>query len=160
MTGYDRISLTIELQAFYAEYCACLDEGRFERWPKFFSADCIYKLISRENFDAGRPLATLSFESRGMLEDRVFGITQTLFHAPYYQRHILSSVLIRSVDGNTIRSEASYLVVRTKRDEPSEVFNTGRYLDVVVREDGAWQFRERLCVFDSDLILTSIIYPI
>jgi salicylate 5-hydroxylase small subunit len=160
VTGYEQVSLTIELQALYGEYCACLDEGRFEQWPKFFTVDCTYKLIPRENHDAGRALATLSFESRGMLEDRVFGITQTLFHAPYYQRHILSPVLIRSVDENVIRCEASYLVVRTKRDELSEVFNTGRYLDVVIRHEGALQFRERVCVFDSELIPNSIIYPI
>jgi salicylate 5-hydroxylase small subunit len=33
------------------------------------------------------PLATLSFESKGMLKDRVYGIKDTLFHDPYYQRH-------------------------------------------------------------------------
>lgn len=160
MIGPERMLLVTEVQALYVDYCACLDEGRFNDWPSFFTEDCVYKVIPRENHDRGLPLATLAFESRGMLIDRVFGITQTLFHAPYYQRHIVGGVRITKVDAGTIRAEANYLVVRTKQCEPSEVFNAGRYIDAVVREEGALKFRERYCVFDSELIPNSIIYPI
>jgi salicylate 5-hydroxylase small subunit len=160
VTGQPLYLLGAELQTLYAEYCACIDEGRFEDWPAFFTEDCLYKVIPRENFDRGLALATLAFESQGMLKDRVFGIGQTLFHAPYYQRHILSSVRIKEVEGDMIRSEASYLVIRTKQNEPSEVFNVGRYIDVVIREQGRLRFRERCCVFDSELIPNSLIYPI
>lgn len=152
--------LLSELQALYADYCACLDEGRYGDWPGFFTEDCIYKVIPRENHERGLPLATLAFESRGMLKDRVFGITQTLFHAPYYQRHIVGGIRITSVAAETVRAEANYLVIRTKQNEPSDVFNAGRYIDVVVREEGALKLRERCCVFDSELIPNSIIYPL
>jgi salicylate 5-hydroxylase small subunit len=40
------------------------------------------------------------------------------------------------------------------------VFNCGRYFDRIVREGGALKFREKLAVFDSELIPNSIIYPI
>ncbi len=160
MIDSERLSLTLELQALYADYCACLDAGRYEEWPKFFTADCLYKVIPRENFEGGYPLSTLAFESRGMLEDRVIGITQTLFHAPYYQRHILSAIRITSLVAKNINCETNYLVIRTKRDQPSEIFNAGRYLDVVVRQDGGLLFQQRICVFDSELIPNSIIYPI
>jgi salicylate 5-hydroxylase small subunit len=95
-----------------------------------------------------------------MLKDRIYAITETLFHAPYYQRHILSGVRINGIDGEIIRSETSYVVIRTKQSELSEVFNTGRYIDIVVREPGGLRLRERRCVFDSELIRNSIIYPI
>lgn len=160
MEARDAAVLTGELQGLYADYCACLDERRFDEWPQFFTEDCLYKLIPRENFDRGLPLATLAFESRGMLEDRVYAISQTLFHVPYYQRHILSSVRVRGTEGDVIRCEASYLVIRTRQNEPSELLNTGRYVDVLVRQDERLRFRERLCVFDSELIPNSIIYPI
>jgi salicylate 5-hydroxylase small subunit len=39
--------------------------------------------VPRENYDRSLPLATLSFESKGMLRDRVYAITETLFHEPY-----------------------------------------------------------------------------
>lgn len=160
MEARDAAVLTAQLQGLYADYCACLDERRFDEWPQFFTEDCLYKLIPRENFDRGLPLATLAFESRGMLEDRVYAVSQTLFHVPYYQRHILSSVRVRGTEGDVVRCEASYLVIRTRQNEPSELLNTGRYVDVVVRQDERLRFRERLCVFDSELIPNSIIYPI
>lgn len=160
MSELERLALTMELQTLYAEYCACLDEGRYAEWPEFFTEDCVYRVIPRENFDRGLPLATLAFESRGMLKDRVFGITQTLFHAPYYQRHIVSAARIKEVTQEGVHAEANYLVIRTKQNEPSEVFNAGRYIDVVVRERGQLRFRERCCVFDSELVQNSIIYPI
>jgi salicylate 5-hydroxylase small subunit len=160
MDARDAAVLLSELQALYADYCACLDERRFSEWPQFFTRDCLYKLIPRENFERGLPLATLAFESRGMLEDRVHAVSQTLFHVPYYQRHIVGGVRLRGAEGDVIHCEASYLVIRTRQNEPSEVFNTGRYLDVVVRQEGCLLFRERCCVFDSELISNSIIYPI
>ena len=160
MSGLHRLALAHELQTLYLDYCACLDEGRYADWPDFFTEECVYQLIPRENFDRGLPLATLSFESRGMLKDRIYAITETLFHAPYYQRHILSGVRINGIDGEIIRSETSYVVIRTKQSELSEVFNTGRYIDIVVREPGGLRLRERRCVFDSELIRNSIIYPI
>lgn len=154
------IRLRLEVEDLYARYSACVDSGNFEEWPEFFTDPCIYRVVPRENHDRGLPLATLSFESRGMLKDRVFGITQTLFHQPYYQRHIVSGLRILGEEQGAIRCEANYLVIRTKMAEASEVFNCGRYLDRIVRAGAALKFAEKICVFDSELIPNSIIYPI
>lgn len=51
-------------------------------------------------------------------------------------------------------------VIRTRRNAPSEVFNVGRYLDTLVRTEGQLKFSHKLCIFDSELIPGSIIYPI
>jgi salicylate 5-hydroxylase small subunit len=40
------------------------------------------------------------------------------------------------------------------------VFNVGRYVDVVRRTPEGLRFASRICVFDSELVPTSIIYPI
>ena len=154
------LELRLDLQQLYAEYAACLDDGRMNDWPGFFTEDCHYRLVPRENHDRGLPLATTDLRGRGMLEDRVYGVTSTLFHAPYYQRHIIGPVRLLEPDGETIRAEASYVVIRTKRDQMSEVFNTGRYLDRVMRTADGLKFAVKVCVFDSELIPNSIIYPI
>jgi salicylate 5-hydroxylase small subunit len=99
-------------------------------------------------------------ESRGMLKDRIYGIRNTLYHQPYYQRHIVSGLFIREAKGDIVRTQANYAIFRTKQNEISEVFNVGRYLDTVVVEDGRLKFREKICVFDSELIPNSLIYPI
>ena len=152
--------LRLEIEDLYARYSACVDSGKLEAWPDFFIEDCLYRVIPRENHERGLPLATLSFESKGMLRDRVYAATRTLFHQPYYQRHIVSGLRIVAEEGGAVRSEANYLVIRTKLSEPSDVFNTGRYLDRIVRVDGELKFAERLCIFDSELIPNSLIYPI
>ena len=157
---FDVALLRLEIEDLYARYVACLDGGHLDQWPEFFTEPCVYKVIPRENYDRGLPLATLAFESKGMLRDRVYGVSQTLFHQPYYQRHIVSGVLVRTDDAAGIHVEANYLVIRTKSKELSEVFNAGRYIDRVVRAGDELKFAEKLCVFDSELIPNSIIYPI
>jgi salicylate 5-hydroxylase small subunit len=154
------VALRLEIHDLYAAYAACLDHGALDEWPEFFTEECVYKLIPRENFDRGLPLATLSFESRGMLKDRVYGATQTLFHQPYYQRHLVSGIRVTAAEGDAVRAEANYLVVRTKKNELSEVYNCGRYIDRIVRDAGRLRFAEKICVFDSELIPNSIIDPI
>jgi 3-phenylpropionate/cinnamic acid dioxygenase small subunit len=32
----------------------------------------------------------MALESQGMMKDRVYGITQTIYHGPYYMRHVVS----------------------------------------------------------------------
>ncbi len=152
--------LRLDLQQLYAEYAACLDDGRMNDWPGFFTEDCHYRLVPRENHDRELPLATMDLRGRDMLQDRVYGVTSTLFHAPYYQRHLIGPVRILEPDGEMIRAEANYLVVRTRRDQVSEVFNAGRYLDRIAKTADGLKFAERVCVFDSELIPNSLIYPI
>ena len=150
-----------ELLQLYADYASAVDSGNWDLWPEFFTEECSYRLQPRENHERGFPLATLSFESKGMLKDRVYGIRETLFHDPYYQRHVVGAPVVRKVDGEgRIHSEANYAVFRTKLDGPSTVFNVGRYIDTVVPTPEGLKFASRLCVFDSEMIPNSIIYPI
>lgn len=151
----------LALHALYSEYAAVLDSGDISAWPDFFTEDGVYRLQSRENYDRGLPLATLAFESRAMLKDRVYGAQETLFHDPYHQRHVvgLPRLLAREGDG-TLRCEAGYLVIRTKRDAMPEILSVGRYLDRVVATDEGLRFAERLVIFDNDLIANSIVAPI
>ncbi len=151
----------LALARLYSDYAHAVDSGQWSLWPAFFIEDCVYRLQPRENHERGLPLATLSFESRGMLEDRVYGIQETLFHDPYYQRHVVGLPVVHRVDADgRIHSEANYAVFRTKLDQPSTVFNVGRYIDEVVPTPEGLKFASRLCVFDSEMIPNSIIYPI
>ncbi|KWR88016.1 aromatic-ring-hydroxylating dioxygenase subunit beta [Cupriavidus sp. IDO] len=148
------------LVSLYADYSAAVDNAEWERWIDFFDDECVYKVQPRENYERGFPLATLSFESKGMLKDRAFGIRETLFHDPYYQRHIVGAPLIRRVEGDRIHAEANYVVLRTKPDQLTDVLSAGRYLDVIRRTESGLRFASRICVFDSEMIPNSLIYPI
>ena len=154
------LKLRLDLSDLYASYSACIDARRFEEWPAFFTEDCRYRVVARENHERNLPLGTMDLQTRGALMDRVYAVQSTLFHAPYYQRHIVGPTHIISRDGDAILAEANYLVIRTKRGQPSEVFNAGRYLDRIVPVSEGLRFAEKICIFDSELILNSIIYPL
>lgn len=155
-----RLLLQMQVDRLNADYAAALDEKRFEEWPEFFVEDGRYKVQARENFDRGLPLALMALESRGMMKDRVYGVTQTIYHGPYYTRHVVSPARILSQEGDAIRAEANYAVFRTKPGSVSEVYNVGRYIDELTQKDGSLKFRSRLCVYDSEMILNSLIYPV
>jgi salicylate 5-hydroxylase small subunit len=150
----------LALNQLYADYASAVDSGHWDLWPEFFTDDCVYRLQPRENHERGFPLATLAFTSKGMLKDRVYGIQETLFHDPYYQRHVVGVPVLREVADTHWRCEANYAVFRTKLSEPSTVFNVGRYLDRVVRTPEGLKFASRECIYDTEMIPNSIIYPI
>ncbi len=150
----------IAIEDLYATYVALLDARDYEPWIELFVEDCVYQVKARENDERGFPLAALAFESKGMLRDRIFGISNTLFHEPYYQRHLVTNFRIRVDEGAGYSVGANYLVCRTKAGELTEVYNTGRFRDRVVELDGAFFFAEKRAIYDSELIPNSLIYPI
>jgi len=143
----------------YATYVHLLDGRDYEPWIDLFTDDCVYVVKARENEDRGLPLAALAFESKGMLRDRIYGISNTLFHEPYYQRHLVSNFRIRADDAGYLVG-ANYLVCRTKVGELSEVYSTGAFRDRIVERDGVLLFAEKRAIYDSELIPNSLIYPI
>jgi salicylate 5-hydroxylase small subunit len=150
----------LAIQKLYATYASILDSGQFEQWPELFTEECLYRLQSRENFDRGLPLATLSLESKGMLKDRVYGVSQTIYHDPYYQRHIFGVIDIVTESDSAFSAECNYHVIRTKRDSMPETISVGRMVDKIICVNAVYLFEQKICIFDNDLIANSIIYPI
>lgn len=148
------------LTQLYADYAAAIDGEDWDKWVGYFAEECEYKVQPRENYERGFPLATLALISRAMLKDRVYGIKETLFHDPYYQRHVVGLPRILKVDGDIIEAEANYAVFRTKLSQESTVFSVGRYLDRIRKTPEGLKFESRLCIYDTEMIPNSIIYPI
>ena len=73
---------------------------------------------------------------------------------------MVGAPIVKKVENGRIYSEANYAVFRTKLDKESTVYNVGRYLDTIVQTPEGFKFAERLCVYDSEMIPNSIIYPI
>ena len=156
----EMLMLRGEIDAFNAEYATALDDRRFDDWPGFFLPDGHYTVQARENFDRKLPLALIALESQGMMKDRVYGITQTIYHGPYYTRHVVGPARVLGQQGGRIRAEANYAVFRTRPGDASEVYNVGRYVDEFERTAEGLKLALRLCVYDSEMVLNSLIYPI
>lgn len=150
----------LDLIRLYSDYAAAVDGAKWDQWIAFFADDCEYKIQPRENYERGFPLCTLALLSKDMLKDRVYGIHETLYHDPYYQRHVVGMPIVREDKDGIIVAEANYAVFRTKLSGESTVFNVGRYLDRIRRDANGLKFLSRLCIYDSEMIPNSLIYPI
>lgn len=154
------VDLRTRLADLYCAYDNALNDGELERWPELFADPCVYKVIPRENYDQGFPVAVIYCESRDMLVDRVVAVRETALYAPRIVRRITSAVCLRAIAQDGLRLTANFALFQTMPDRPSEVFLCGRYQDRVVDDDGVLRFAERLCIYDSTIVPTSLVYPV
>ena len=153
-------SLRERVEDLYCEYADALDERRLVDWVALFTDDGTYRAVSAENVERGLPLATMFCAGRDMLLDRTTAIQETLTYAPRLLRHILSGVRVRRVEGAAVVTDAHFLVLETLDGEETRVVSSGRYRDEVVEEGDALRFREKIAVYDSSLVPTSLIFPL
>lgn len=153
--------LKIQIDTINTEYGDALDCHKYDAWMNFFESECLYLVQSRENFDRNLPLALIRLESHAMMQDRVYGCMDTIFHQPYYQRHIIGGSTIISIDSNNVAtSKTNYSVFRTKPTSVTEVFNVGCYYDRWRVSGRTLKLVERKCIYDSEMVLNALIYPI
>jgi anthranilate 1,2-dioxygenase small subunit len=148
------------VEEFHCAYADTLDRGEVESWPSFFTEDAVYRVIARNNVEAGMPLCLMLCEGMGMLKDRAYAIAHTEMFAPRYVRHHVSLIQVTGVEGGLIRAEANYLVQETLVDEPTRLLQAGRYHDVFVEADGRLLLKARACVFDTVVVPNCVVYPI
>lgn len=148
-----------QVRDFYDGYYDCLDAVRLEEWPAHFATACRYRIISRENVERGYRLAAMNAESRGMLADRVVGLTRTQVYAPRYYRRFPGPLRVGVVDGDQLPVEHNLLMVQTLIDKQSEIVLSGRCFDRLVIEEGELLLKQRDVVFDSEMIPNSLVYP-
>ena len=147
------------LRDFYDDYYNALDDVRLEEWPNFFTEDCIYRVIPRENYEAGYTLSTIYAESRGMLIDRVMGLTRTQMYAPRSYRRFPGPLRIVSRDDASVTTRHNLLMVQTLIDKQTEIVLAAVCHDVLVLDEQRPRLRQRIVVFDSEMIPNSLIYP-
>jgi anthranilate 1,2-dioxygenase small subunit len=155
------VSLREEVEALYTDYVECLDGDELERWPDFFTDDCRYEIVPKENQDLGLPLALVRCESRAMLVDRVEALRGSAVFEPRQLRHLWSGLVVEApaADGS-IPARASFALLQTLAGDVTRLFLAGRWLDRLVRDGGRLRFRRRLCVIDSDLVPGSLVHPV
>jgi 3-phenylpropionate/cinnamic acid dioxygenase small subunit len=155
-----RLALRLAVEEFHAAYCDVLDRGAIEEWPGFFTEDAVYRVIARNNVEAGWPLCLMLCEGMGMLKDRAYAIAHTEMYAPRYLRHHVSLLRLTGRDGALVRAEANYLVHETLLDEPTRLLQAGCYRDVFVEAGDRLLLKERTCVFDTVVVPNCVVFPI
>jgi anthranilate 1,2-dioxygenase small subunit len=143
-----------------ADYARCIDDDRLEAWPDFFSERCLYKITTAANFREGLEAGLVFANSRGMLQDRVSALREANVYEKQSYRHILGQPCILSEDGAKVRSETPFLVARTVEEGETEIYVTGRYLDVYAINGDVAKLNERTVVCDSSRIDTLLAIPL
>lgn len=152
-------SLRDEMEDLYAEYGEHIDDVQLERWPEFFAEPCLYRIVSKENWDKGLPLSLMCCESVGMLKDRAFAMQKLNVYGPRTWRHSITQIRAEA-RGEDIATRANFAVFETLHDQHTKILCTGRYLDRLVRTGAGLKFREKICIYDSVLIPGSIVWPL
>jgi 3-phenylpropionate/cinnamic acid dioxygenase small subunit len=152
------------LERLYLDYAAAIDDDELERWPGLFTEECSYRIMARENVRRGLPLAIVRCDSRGMLEDRVNAIRSTAFYVSRCVRHLIGMLDVRPLDEDgqpAVGVRASFAVYESLPRRATTLGCAGAYDDVVVEDaDGRLRFRQKHCIYDGDLVMDSIVYPL
>jgi anthranilate 1,2-dioxygenase small subunit len=156
----ERQLLLSEIAEFNAAYAHCIDDDRLELWPDFFTEDCEYRIIPRENVDLGLPASIVFCDNRGMLLDRVVALRKANIYPAHYSRHVLGSPVLLEGEGEDIRSQTSYLLMQTRMDGETRLFSVGKYVDSMVRVNAVLRLKSRSVVFDTHRIETLLVTPI
>lgn len=148
-----------EIEDFLIDYAAAVDDGDLDRWAAFFGDPCLYRIVSRENLNANLPLSLVLCDSPGMIRDRRDAFARLNVYAPRTWRHLTGQVRLTE-DGQAVRARSSFVIFETLSGKDTHILCTGEYRDVIVREQDALKFAERLCIYDTTMIPNSIVMPI
>ncbi|AJW95305.1 MULTISPECIES: anthranilate 1,2-dioxygenase small subunit AndAd [Burkholderia] len=156
----DDISLWLELTMLQNRYLGHLDNNRLESWPEMFTEDCLYEIVPKENADLGLPIGIIHCSNRRMLRDRVVSLRHANIYDAHTYRHMTSGLTILEVRGEEIDTESNYVVVQTKSDGESHVYQAGRYFDTVVRTPEGLRYRAKRVIYDTSRVQTLLATPI
>ena len=143
-----------------ADYARCIDEDRLESWPQYFDDPCTYKITTAANYREGLEAGMVFASSHGMLVDRVSALREANVYEQHTYRHLLGVPAILSQDADGVRTETPFLVARIMRRGETDIFATGRYLDVYRIRGGDAKLAERIVVCDSSRIDTLLALPL
>ena len=148
------------ITALMADYVHLIDEDRLEDWLDLFVEDCIYKILSRENVEAGYPLELMSCNNKGMLRDRIVSLREANLYNLHRDKHVLSTVRVLDVANGVWSVQANFSVYQSNLDGETELFGVGTYHDQVVFDDGRPLFKEKIVVNDTYAVARMLSTPI
>jgi 3-phenylpropionate/cinnamic acid dioxygenase small subunit len=154
------VELRLDVQELYFRYAECLDGGRLQQWPEFFLDSCTYRITTRRNLRMGPDEDIMHLNSKTSMLDRIIAIGRSEDYEPYVQRHLISNFRVQAASDEELRVQANFQILRTFPERQSEYFVSGSYNDRAAITNGRLNFREKLCVLDSDVPPDSLVYPI
>jgi anthranilate 1,2-dioxygenase small subunit len=156
----DSLLLWFEIHQLNERYCAALDNDRLEEWATLFTEDCLYEIVPKENADLGLPIGLIYCNNQRMLRDRVVSLRHASIYEDHSCRHMSSGLVLAMQDDGSVQAESSYVVIQTRTNGESFVYQAGRYLDRIVRTSEGWRYAQRRVIYDTSRVITLLATPI
>ncbi|MFM0125503.1 aromatic-ring-hydroxylating dioxygenase subunit beta [Paraburkholderia sp. RL18-101-BIB-B] len=148
------------VEDFHAEYCAVLDSGDIEKWPEFFTENCLYRVTEFENAAHGYPVGLIYAEGRDMLRDRAVAISRTQMFAPRQILHFVTNVRILDVTDEEIVAQSNYMLMQTLVEGATTLHQAGRLFDRFARKGNELLLKERQAIYDTAMIANDLAHPV
>jgi anthranilate 1,2-dioxygenase small subunit len=160
----DNHELRLIVEELQHAYTDCLEDDRLEEWPALFTPECIYRVLPRENFALGLPLAIMFCDNDRALTDRVTSHRNANLFAPHVYRHLIGRIKIVEQSSTEVTARCNYAVFRTALDAidygSSKLFSVGEYRDRIVIADGIAKFKEKTVIIDTCKIPSLLATPL
>jgi 3-phenylpropionate/cinnamic acid dioxygenase small subunit len=147
-----------DVERLHARYAHALDTDQLEEWPNFFTAAGRYRVTTAENESRGLPLPVIYCEGQPMLRDRIASLRHANIYEPQRYRHMLSAMLLEDETPASVKSIASFLVVRIMENGETMLFASGRYVDRISIPE--MRYEERVVICDSRRFDTLLAIPL
>jgi 3-phenylpropionate/cinnamic acid dioxygenase small subunit len=127
------------------------DDQEFLAWMELFTDDGVYAGITFENRrDNG--LYLFRDTGRQMLHMRV-AFLMGLWQVPRGKTtHLVSNLEIELLDESSATCVSNFVIARTGELEMTKLHAAGRYYDRLQKVDGAWRFKSREVVVDTNVL--------
>ncbi len=154
------VDLKARIDDLYAAYAHALCDGDLDSWPDYFTEDCLYRLISRANYERNLLVSAIFSENRSALIDRTRALKTALVYAPRAVCYVVGSVRIigRAEKGWDTRSMFS--AYQTFVEGDSNLMMCGRTFDRVVFDGSDLKFSRRVVVYDNERVPSAVVYPL
>ena len=156
----EAMKLWFELHMLQDQYINNLDNDRLEAWPTLFTEDCLYEIIPKENADMGLPIGIIYCNNQKMLRDRVVSLRNANIFEEHSYRHMTSGLCVVAEKDGVIETESNYVVIQTRTDGESNVYQAGKYYDKVVRTDAGLRYQSKRVIYDTSRVQTLLATPI
>lgn len=157
-------SLPVEIHLSVAEmfeaYADACDSGFLQKWPEFFTDDAIYRVTSRENFDADLLHGDIYCDGLPMIRDRADALLDSTIYEPRTLRHLIAHPRIQFLSDGTLGARTNFVIIEAMSDDEPQIYMSGTYEDEIVAQDSQLKFSKRVCVYDNYRIRTSLVYPV
>lgn len=146
------------------KYLSALDSHDLKVWLECFTEEGSYICITKENDDAGLPVAMMLDDSHARLKDRVKFIDEVWSGTfeDYGTRHFVQRFSCKPAgdSGSRVSVLSNFMVCYTNRRGGSDILATGVYQDEIDLHGDVARFVAKKAVMDTVTTPRYLVYPI